>query len=99
MKAKIVCLLLLFAYINSQCPSTATNRYDCTSNNKVNVPLFNGKCCFDDTQSAGNKCSFVDTITSIPFSISRRCACEFSPPHKPRTRCCNRPSAVNKFYI
>lgn len=75
MKAKIVCLLLLFAYINSQCPSTATNRYDCTSNNKVNVPLFNGKCCFDDTQSAGKKCYFVDKITSIGSIMNKGLQC------------------------
>ena len=60
MKAKIVYLLLLFTYIHSQCPSGATNVYDCTEGNKVGVPLFNGKCCYD-----GSKCFFVDQITSI----------------------------------
>lgn len=71
MKARIVCLLLLFAYIHSQCPAAASNFYECTEKNKVNVPLFNGKCCYD----SNNKCSFVKTITSIGSIVNegRKC--------------------------
>ena len=73
MKARIIYFLLLLTYINSQCPSNPTNLYTCTENNKVSVPLFNGKCCYN---TLAGTCSFKDKITSIGLIVNNNLNCQ-----------------------
>ena len=73
MNARIIYLFLLLTSINSQCPSGPTNLSSCTEKNKVSVPLFNGKCCYDTTKGT---CSFVDKITSIGLIVNNNYDCQ-----------------------